>query len=87
MNEYEPRELAAKIADAVFAADWIENGSINATEIFLYRETFSIQNSRGINKTQVKYHALIEAIPTYTEGDESVELYEAYVSPNSTPGK
>ena len=87
MNEYEPRELAEKIADAVFAADCIENGSINATEIFLYRETFSIQNSRGINKTQVKYHALIEAIPTYTEGDESVELYEAYRFTEFNPGK
>lgn len=70
--------LAAKIADAVFAADTVPGGSINATEIFLYRTTVHIVNSRGIDKTQVKYSAMIEAIPTFTEGDESVELYEAF---------
>ena len=54
----EPRVLAAKIADAVFDADCVEGGSINATEIFLYRDTVRVMNSRGIDKTQVKYRHL-----------------------------
>ncbi len=76
--DYEPRVLAEKIADAVFAADCYEGGSINATEIFIYRKTLRVQNSRGIDKSEVKYSAMIEAIPTWNEGDESVELYEQY---------
>lgn len=68
--------LANKIAEAVFAADCYEGGSINATEIFLYRDTNSVRNSRGVDKTQIKTHVMIEAIPTWNEGGESVELYE-----------
>lgn len=71
-------ELAEKIADAVFAADSYQGGSINATEIFLYKDTTTVINSRGIRKTQVKHHAMIEAIPTWNEGEESVELYESH---------
>ena len=62
----------------MFDADCVEGGSINATEIFLYRDTVRVMNSRGIDKTQVKYRAMIEAIPTFTDSNESVELYEAY---------
>ncbi len=78
LRDADMRELAAKISDAVFAADCVEGGSINATEIFLYRDVVRVINSRGVDKTQVKYRAMIEAIPTFTEGGESVELYEAY---------
>ena len=78
LRDAEPRALAAGIADAVFAADCVEGGSINATEIFLYRDTVRVVNSCGVDKTQVKYRAMIEAIPTFTEGEDSVELYEAY---------
>lgn len=77
MKERDPKALAAEIAEAVFAADCMEGGSVNATEIFLYRDTVRVTNSRGVDKTQVKYRAMIEAIPTFTEGEESVELYEA----------
>lgn len=73
---YQPRELAEKIADAVFQADGMEGGSINALEVFLYRDAITVKNSRGVEKTQVKYHAMVEAIPTWTEDGESVELYE-----------
>lgn len=75
-EEYTPRALAAKIADAVFSADTLENGSINALEVFVNKLTVSVKNSRGIDKTEVKYSAMLEAIPTWNEG-ESVELYEA----------
>lgn len=68
--------LAASIAEAAFAADVYESGSINALEVFVNRHTVSVRNSRGIDKTEVKYTAMLEAIPTWNEG-ESVELYEA----------
>ena len=74
----EPKALGARIADAVYAADTVPGGSINACEIFLYKDTIRVINSRGINKTQRKGRVMIEAIPTFTEGMESVELYEDY---------
>lgn len=74
---YRSHELAALISDACFEADCVEGGSINALEIFVYKDVVSVKNSRGIDKTQVKYRAMVEAIPTFN-GAESVELYEQY---------
>lgn len=71
-----PKEIAARIADAVFTADMLDMGSMNALEIFLNKYTVTVKNSRGIDKREVKYGVMIEAIPTWNEG-ESVELYEA----------
>lgn len=71
-----PEQVAAHIADAVFSADMLDFGSVNALEIFVNRLTVSVKNSRGIDKTETKYSAMIEAIPTWNEG-VSVELYEA----------
>ncbi len=71
-------ELCAKVAAAAMQADSYEGGSINAMEIFLYRTQTHIQNSCGIDKTELKYHAMIEAIPTWSADGESVELYEQY---------
>ncbi len=76
LSEAAPKVMAAKMAEAVFAADQLDAGSINALEIFLDKCTVSVKNSRGIDKREVKYKAMIEAIPTWNEG-ESVELYEA----------
>lgn len=73
---YEPRDLAAGMAKAVFGADMLSDGSVNALEIFINKLTVSVKNSCGIDKKQTKYSAMIEAIPTWNEG-ESVELYEA----------
>ncbi|MBQ9196777.1 MAG: hypothetical protein IJ157_05985 [Clostridia bacterium] len=78
MKDEEPKTLARKIADAVFAADTVEGGSINACEIFLYRDTLRVRNSEGVDKTQRLWRVMIEAIPTYTTDRESVELYEDY---------
>ena len=78
MKDEDPRVLGKKIADAVFAADHIPGGSINACEIFLYRDTKRVENSKGLNKTQKTWRVMIEAIPTFTQGSESVELYEDY---------
>ena len=74
---YKPHELASLISKACFEADCIEGGSINALEIFVYKDIVSVTNSRGIDKTQTKYRAMVEAIPTFN-GEESVELYEQY---------
>lgn len=76
--DYEPKALAKQIADAVFAADDLEGGSINALEVFLYHDVVTVENSRGVRKTGGKRHAMVEAIPTWNEGGESVELYESY---------
>lgn len=76
MRDEDPKALGCRIAEAVFAADTVEGGSINACEIFLYRDTLRVRNSRGVDKTQRQWRVMIEAIPTYTTDRESVELYE-----------
>ncbi len=73
--DYDMSEAGKKIAEAVFKADTLEFGSINALEVFVNRHTATVKNSRGIDKRAVSYSAMAEAIPTWNEG-ESVELYE-----------
>ena len=75
---FEPGELAARIAKAVFAANDVENAALNAVEIFINRHTERVLNSKGLDKTQVRYDAMVEAIPTYNGEKQSVELYEQY---------
>ena len=77
-SEYESKELAALIAKAVQKADLLGSGAINALEIFVYRHETKVVNSKGDDVTEIKYDAMIEAIPTWNENGESVELYEAY---------
>ena len=71
-------DLAGKIADCVFAANTVENADLNSVEVFVNRYTDTIVNSQGIHKTQVRYDAMVEAIPTYNGEAESVELYQQY---------
>lgn len=78
IGEYKPEELGQMIADAVFAADDLEGGSMNALEIFIYREESTVKNSNGVDKKQTKYRVMVEAIPTFTKGSDSVEVYEIY---------
>lgn len=70
--------LSMQIARAVFAANSVENADLNSVEIFVNRYTGTVVNSRGIHKTQVRYDAMVEAIPTYNGEAESVELYQQY---------
>ena len=70
--------LAKEIAEAVFAANTVENANLNSVEVFVNRHTGTVCNSRGIHKTQVWYDAMVEAIPTYNGESESVELYQQY---------
>ena len=70
--------LAEEIADAVFSANTVENADLNSVEVFVNCHTDTVVNSRGIHKTQVRYDAMVEAIPTYNGQTESVELYQQY---------
>jgi len=77
-SSFAAEDLAARIAGAVFGANAVENASLNSVEIFINKHTEQVINSRGLNKTQVRYDAMVEAIPTYNGCDQSVELYEQY---------
>ena len=78
MANYNMNELCEKIANAVFSANCFEHGSLNAVEIFVSKRKVNVKNSRDVDKTQISYAAMVEAIPTWTENGESVELYESY---------
>lgn len=71
-------DIAGVIADAVFRAEGDSNTSLNSVEVFVNQITETVLNSRGIDKTQVKYNAMVETIPTYNGSKESVELYHQY---------
>ena len=77
-TDYDPADLAAAIAKIVFEAGEAENAGLNAVEIFINKYTETVQNSRGLHKTQIRYDAMVEAIPTYNGAELSVELYEQY---------
>ncbi len=68
--------LAEEISRAVFGANGDPCCSLNSVEIFVNRYTETVENSRGLNKQQVRYDAMVEAIPTYNGDTASVELYE-----------
>lgn len=70
--------LAERIAGAVFEANTLQDGSLNAVEVFLNHYTESVSNSCGLLKTQSRYDCMVEAIPTFNGQGESVELYEQY---------
>lgn len=77
-SKYSLMEIAEKVSDACFKADSYEDGSINALEIFINKIEEEIVNSNGLDKVSHYYTALIEAIPTWNNKNESVELYEAF---------
>ena len=77
-SAYTLPNLSKEIAEAVFAANKVENADLNSVEIFVNRHTDTVVNSRGIHKSQVRYTAMVEAIPTYNGETESVELYQQY---------
>ena len=77
-SDYDPAELALQISEAVFAANTLPGASLNSVEVFINKHTESVINSRGLHKTQVRYDAMVETIPTYNGEDQSVELYHQY---------
>ena len=76
--EADRMDLAMQVSQAVFAANTLENASLNSVEVFINRHTETVCNSRGVDKTQVRYDAMLETIPTYTDDKQSVELYHQY---------
>ena len=77
-ENYTLEDLAKLTSEAVYKADSYKGGSINALEIFITRNLKTVINSNGLNKSEVNYDAMIEAIPTWNGEKESVELYEQY---------
>ncbi len=77
-SEYTLNDIAGITANAVFRAEAEAGTALNSVEVFVNRNTITVVNSRGVNKTQVKYSAMVEAIPTYNGSKESVELYQQY---------
>ena len=77
-SHYDVKDLAAKISNAVFEANGTQNGSLNSVEVFINHYTDTVVNSKGLHKTQYRYDAMVEAIPTYNGSEQSVELYEQY---------
>lgn len=75
---FRPEELAAVISNTVFAANQLPDGSLNSVEVFVNRHHETVINSRGIRKSQIRFDAMVEAIPTYNGETQSVELYEQY---------
>ena len=76
--DYDSAELAAAISKAVFDANTVEKASLNSVEVFINKHTETVLNSNGLDKTQIRYDAMVEAIPTYNGENMSVELYEQY---------
>ena len=56
----------------------MEKAGLNSVEIFIDKHRETVYNSNGLRKTQVRYRAMVEAIPTYNGETQSVELYEQY---------
>jgi len=77
-RDYESTTLASMISDAVFEANTLSGASLNSVEIFINKHTETVVNSLGLHKTQVRYDAMVEAIPTFNGDQQSVELYEQY---------
>ena len=77
-DKYSLNDIAGVVANAVWKAEAEEGTALNSVEVFVNRNTITVVNSRGVNKTQVKYSAMVEAIPTYNGVEESVELYQQY---------
>ena len=76
--DYDPMALASTVSTAVFEANTVPNASLNSVEVFINKHTETVLNSNGLNKTQTRYDAMVEAIPTYNGESMSVELYEQY---------
>ena len=74
--DLDPKEVAERVAQAVFEVPLEAGGSINALEIFVTTQRKRVRTSTGVDKTQTSHRLAVEAIPTQTDEAESVELYE-----------
>jgi predicted Zn-dependent protease len=74
-SDYEPKVLGAKMFNILKECSSKVKGQLNATEIFIYKTTTHLINSKGIDKKCIKYSSMIETIPTYDTKNDSVEIY------------
>ena len=74
----DPKDVARRIAKAVFGAPHDEGAAINALEVFVTTTGTRVVNSRGLDRTQTASQVAFEAIPTWNEAGQSVELYQWY---------
>lgn len=76
--------VAGKVSETILACLDEEELSINSLEIFINKTTTQIINSKGIDKTEIKYTGFYEEIPTFTKDNEddptlsSVELFDEF---------
>lgn len=77
-SDWDMGKLCEKIAECVFTAEKPAGAELNSVEIFVNRIEDSVLNSTGVEKKQIYYRAMVEAIPTFNGKDQSVELYQQY---------
>lgn len=73
---YSFKEVACKVADAIFKANVYKQGWINSCEIFVTKSQTTIVNSNGVDLTSTQANLYVEIIPTWAGEKEEVELYE-----------
>ena len=78
VRNQDPKQVAARIAAAVFGAPHKQGATINALEVFVTDTTTRVCNSKGLDRTQTASQVSFEAIPTWNEAGQSVELYQWY---------
>jgi predicted Zn-dependent protease len=71
-------EALNKVLNIINKVKYEEYESFNALEIFIHKNKLHIINSKGLDKGEIKSYGFIEAIPTYTKDNLSVELYESF---------
>lgn len=71
-------EVAEEVAKTIFEAGKSEGGFLSATEIFIYKTTRRVINSRGVDLSEVSYSGFVEVIPSYGEDDDEVETYNSF---------
>ncbi len=74
-KEYSLIDIASMIYETLDEAQRETKATLNATEVFVYKTTLHLLNSQNVDKSYVKYSALIETIPTFDTKEDSVELY------------
>ena len=78
LDSFSKEELAKRVYDCFFKKREDEKATINALEIFIKNTFVHLVNSNGTDKEETRSNIFIESIPTYTIGNDSVELYKSY---------
>lgn len=68
-------EVAEEISNVVFKSNITKTTTINALEIFVKKHENHLIGT-NLDRKVIFYDAEVEAIPTYTQNNDSVELYE-----------